>query len=141
MPEGLPKGERVSVEEKFNSIEMLLKATQPDGYAEYYNPRSPLLGKELSLGVIDKTDMLANDIMCWTILEFFYHAQFDMAFDLMTWYSNDWKASMSIDGVLLDSLTSQEYRYTQSQTLHEYQHPPEKRGLFGGKSQPPPERR
>jgi len=127
----------LNLAERLHNIEMLLKATQPKGYTEYYNPRLPLVGKELSIGAIDKTDMLANDIMCWTILEFFYHAQFDMAFDLMTWYQNDWKASMSIGGELLRNLTSPEYRYSQTQTLHEYQHQPERKGIFGGRSSPP----
>jgi len=130
-----PQPQHINIEEKFNAIEMLLKATEPDGYRDYYNPRSPLLGKEISMGVIEKTDMLANDLMSWCILELFYEGQIDMAWDLMTWYQNDWKASMSIDGKLLDSLTSQEYRYNQTQTLHEYQHLPEKRGMFGKKGQ------
>ena len=67
----------------------------------HINPRQSLLGKELSVGSIDKTDMLANDMMTWTILELFYEGQIDVAWDLMTWYQNDWKASMSIDGKLL----------------------------------------
>ena len=130
----------INLTERLHNIEMLLKATQPQGYLDYYNPRLPLLGKELSIGAIDKTDLLANDIMCWTILEFFFHVQFDAAFDLMTWYQNDWKASMSIGGELLRNLTSPEYRYTQTQELHEYQHPAEKRGLLRRKPVPPPER-
>jgi len=138
MPEQtMPK---INLAERLHTIEMLLKATQPQGYLDYYNPRLPLLGKELSIGAIDKTDMLANDIMCWTILEFFFHAQFDAAFDLMTWYQNDWKASMSIGGELLRNLTSPEYRYTQTQELHEYQHLPEKRGILGGRKTPPTSR-
>jgi len=125
-----------AMEDRFNNISLFLKATQPDGYDAYYNPRKPLLGKELSVGSIDKTDMLANDMMAWTILELFYEGQIDVAWDLMTWYQNDWKASMSIDGKLLDSLTSQEYKYSQTQTLHEFQHPPKKRGLFSRKEPP-----
>ena len=131
MPES-PTPPRINLAERLHTIEMLLQATQPRGYQDYYNPRLPLVGKELSIGSIDKTDMLANDVMCWTILEFFYHAQFDMAFDLMTWYQNDWKASMSIGGELLRNLTSPEYRYSQTQELHEYQHRPEKKRIFGG---------
>jgi len=125
-----------AMEDRFNNISLFLKATQPDGYDAYYNPRKPLLGKELSVGSIDKTDMLANDMMSWTILELFYEGQIDAAWDLMTWYQNDWKASMSIDGKLLESLTSQEYKYSQTQTLHEFQHPPKKRGLFSRKEPP-----
>jgi hypothetical protein len=133
------KAPSLNLAQRTHTIEMLLKATQPKGYTDYYNPRLPLVGKELSIGAIDKTDMMANDVMSWTILELFYHAQFDLAFDFMTWYQNDWKASMSIGGELLRNLTSPEYRYTQTQNVHEYQHRPEKRGLLGGRKQPPPE--
>lgn len=126
-----PELPKLNLTDRLHNIEMLLKATQPQGYEDYYNPRLPLLGKELSIGAIDKTDMMANDVMSWTIIEFFYHAQFDFAFDLMTWYQNDWKASMSIGGELLRNITSPEYRYTQSQEVHQYEHPVEKRGLFG----------
>ena len=123
--------------DRFSDISQLLHATQPEGYEEYYNSRSPLLGKELSIGIIDKTDMLANDMMSWAILELFFEGQTDFAWDYMTWYQNDWKASMSIDGRLLDRITSEEIRYTQEQTVHEHQHldTPKRGGLFnlGGK--------
>lgn len=125
-----------AMEDRFNNISLFLKATQPDGYESYYNPRKPLLGKELSVGSIDKTDMLAHNLMVWNILELFCEGQIDYAWDRMTWFQSDWKASMSIEGKLLDSLTSQEYKYSQTQTLHEFQHPPKKRGLFGGKEPP-----
>jgi hypothetical protein len=128
----LPLDKRIG--DKFSDLSLLLRATMPEGYDEYYNSRSPLLGKELSLGIIDKTDMLANDMLSWTILELFYEGQTDFAWDYMTWYQNDWKSSMSIDGKLLDRVTGEEIRYTQTQTLHEYEHPVErKHGLFGGR--------
>ena len=132
MPDLTELGKDRRVGDKFSDLSLLLRATMPEGYDEYYNARSPLLGKELSLGIIDKTDMLANDMLSWAILELFGDGQTDFAWDYMTWYQNDWKSSMSIDGKLLDRVTSEEIRYTQTQTLHEHQHPPEvKRGLFG----------
>lgn len=132
---GIPKNLGGPGEDRFNNICMFLKHTEPRGYTEYYNPRMPLLGKEVSVGILDKTDMLANDMMCWAILELFYEGQIDIAWDLMTWYQNDMKATMSIDGKLLDSLTSQEYRYTQTQAVHEYQHPVEKKRWLSGNKQ------
>jgi len=125
-----------SLGDKISDLTLLLRATRPSGYEEYYNTREPLLGKELSLGVIEREDMLANDMMCWCILEMFYEGQIDLAWDLMTWYQNDWKASMSIDGALLERLTSQEIKYTTKQDVHEYQHPQvqKKHGILGGKS-------
>ena len=122
-----------AMEERFNNMEMFLKATKPRGYEDYYNPRAPLLGKELSIGNIERNDMLANDMAVWAILDLLNEGQIDFAWDYMTWYQNDWKSSMSIDGRLLDSLTSQEIRYSQKQELHEYQHPIKKRGFFSPK--------
>jgi len=120
--------------DKFSDISLLLKATQPEGYDEYYNPRSPLLGKELSLGfVTEKTDMMANLMMSWSIIDLFAEGQIDFAWDWMTWYQNDWKASMSIGGMLLDKITTQEIKYSQTQELHEYEHRAQKRGILGRK--------
>jgi hypothetical protein len=120
-----------NIGDRISDLSLLLRATQPEGYDEYYNTRSPLLGKELSIGVLDKTDMMANDYMCMAILELFNEGQIDFAWDFMTNYQNDWKASMSIDGKLLDRITSQEIKYSHTQTLHEYEHPSgRKRGLF-----------
>jgi len=134
MPEDrLPDARGLGTEDRFNNIEMFLKATQPEGYDEYYNPRSPLLGKELSVGYVSREDMLANDMMVWTILECFIEGQMDIAWDLMTWYQNDWKASMSIDAKLLERLTTQEVKYDQTQHVYEHIVPQKKKGLFGGK--------
>ncbi|MBD3263573.1 MAG: hypothetical protein GF375_00540, partial [Candidatus Omnitrophica bacterium] len=47
--------------DRISDLTLLLKATRPRGYDDYYNSRSPLLGKEISLGSLDKEDMLAND--------------------------------------------------------------------------------
>ena len=121
-----------NINRKFSDVTLLLEATKPEGYEEYYNARAPLLGRELSIGIIDKTDMLANDMASWCILELFYEGQTDFAWDYMTWYQNDWKASMSIDGTLIDKLTSDEIRYTQTQHLHEHQDQV-KKGFLGGK--------
>jgi hypothetical protein len=124
--------------DRFSDLSMLLRATQPDGYDEYYNSRSPLLGKEISLGIIEKTDMLANDMVTWALLDLAYEGQIDFYWDFMTWYQNDWKASMSIDGKLLDRITGEEIRYTQTQTVHEHQHtqPEVKHGLFSRRKPP-----
>jgi hypothetical protein len=116
--------------DRISDLTLLLKATRPRGYDDYYNSRSPLLGKEVSLGVLDKEDMLANDLMVWAILEYFCEGQIDLAWDLMTWYQNDIKASMSIDAKLLEKITSSEIKYSTTQTLHEYQHQKQKKGIL-----------
>jgi hypothetical protein len=122
--------------DRFSDLSLLLDATKPEGYDEYYNTRSPLIGKEVSIGYLkEKTDMFGNDIMVWAILEMFCEGQSDLGWDLMLWYQNDIKTSTSIEAKLLDRITSKEIRYTTTQTLHEYNQPekqqPAKRGMFG----------
>ena len=133
---------KFNLSERLSNIELLLRATEPKEMDDYYNPRRPLLGKELSIGLLEKSDMKANFHMCWFIEELFLHAQFDAAFDFMPLCQNDIKARMSIGGELLRSLVSPEVRYKQEQTLHEYTHTPEKKGFFGGSRpvNPPPTR-
>ena len=121
------------VGDRFNDLTILLNATKPEGYDEYYNTRSPLLGREISLGYLkEKTDMMANLKMVWAILEDFAEGQIDVGWDFMTWYQNDIKTTPSIEGKLLDKITSREIKYTTNQTLHEHTSPqqPVKRGLL-----------
>ena len=120
----------IAIDDRFANIDMFLQPTMPQGYEEYYNPRSPLIGKELSVGYVTREDMYGNDEMVWAILDLFTEGQIDFAWDYMTWYQNDWKASMSIDAQLLKRLTEQEVKYDQTQ--HIYEHPIEqkKKGLF-----------
>ena len=121
------------VGDRFNDLTILLNATKPEGYDEYYNTRSPLLGREISLGYLkEKTDMMANLKMVWAILEDFAEGQIDVGWDFMTWYQNDIKTTPSIEGKLLDKITSREIKYTTTQTLHEHTSPqqPVKRGLL-----------
>lgn len=123
---------RKRIGDRYSDISLLIETSRPKGYEEYYEIREPLLGKEPSLGSIDKTDMLANDLISWAILELLFEGQTDFAWDYMTWYQNDWISTRSIDGKLLDRLTSEEIRYTQTQHVHE--HPPEpsiKKGFLG----------
>lgn len=129
-----------STGDRISDLSLLLEATQPEGYDEYYNTRSPLLGKELSIGLIEKTDMMSNAYTVRAIQELFNEGQIDFGWDYMTEYQNDLKASMSINGTLLDRITSQEIKYSHTQTLHEYEHPsPRRKGLLsrlaGGKTE------
>ena len=122
MPE-FPRPDNYNIGDRISDISLFLRATQPEGYDEYYNTRSPLLGKEVSIGVFEKTDMMANNLMCAAILECFNEGQIDFAWDYMTRYQNDLKASMSIGAELLKRITSQEIKYSHTQTLHEFEHP------------------
>jgi len=134
MPD-MPKPREIDVMERFNSLEMLLENTQPVGseFEDYFNIRKPLLSKETYLGFIEREDMLAYSLMVDAIQENLHHGLIPLSLDLEVKYLNDIRTTPSINGEFFNHLTSQEFKYSQTQTLHEYQHPPERRGLLGGR--------
>ena len=123
--------------ERFNSLEMLLENTQPQGkeFHDYFNIRKPLLSKETYLGVIEKTDQLAYGYVVDAIQENLHHGLIQLALDWEVRYLNDIRTTPSIDGEFLRRMTSQEFKYSQTQELHEYQHKPKKKGIFGPKGE------
>ena len=121
--------------ERFSNLEMLLENTQPTGdeYNDFFNIRKPILSKETYLGLIDREDMLAYELWVDAIQENIFHGLFGLALEMMVKYLSNIRTTPSINGTFLTRLTSQEFKYHQSQDIHEYQHPVKKRGLFGGK--------
>ena len=122
------------------SIEMLLDNTQPKGkeFTAYFNIRKPLLSKETYLGVIQREDLLAYSIMVDAIQENLHHGLIDLALDQMVKYLNDIRTTPSVGGEFLNKITSQEFKYTQTQNLHEWQHKAPKKTIFGGPPKNPP---
>jgi len=113
--------------------------TLADEQDEYYGPIRPCLGPELSVAYIDKEDMPSYIMQVRTAQEMFAHGQDDLGLYIQTTMTAELKLTDSIDGRVVDNIFSNKMEYSQTQTLHEYQHPVErKRGLFGGK---PPEQR
>lgn len=133
-----PDSSGFDIMDRFNSLEMLLENTQPEGeeFNDYFNIRKPILSKETYLGVIQREDIFAYDLAVDAIQENLHHGLINLALDWEVKYLNDIRMTPSIDGEFLRRMTSQEFKYSQTQTLHEYQHKPEKKGLFG-KPRPP----
>ena len=71
--------------DRFNNVEMLLENTQPKGseFLGFFNIRKPLLSKETYLGVIEREDMLAYDLMESCIQENLHHGLFNLALEQM----------------------------------------------------------
>ena len=138
-----PKQQSVDLMERFNNLEMLLQNTQPTGnqYNDFFNIRKPILSKETYLGVIKREDMLAYELWVDAVQENLHHGLFGLALEMMVKYLSNIRTTPSIEGIFLQRLTSQEFKYHQSQDIHEYHHPVKKRrGLFS-RGPPPVEER
>jgi len=128
--------------ERFSSLEMLLDPTLPKGkgFFDFFNIRKMLLSKETYLGNIEREDLLALDCMVDAIQENIHHGIIQFALEQQVKYANNLRTTPSVKGMLLEKITSQEYKYTQKQELHEFQHKPERKKLFGGPPKQPPVR-
>lgn len=130
-----PQIQYANLMERYNNLEMLLENTQPTGveYQDFFNIRKPLLSKETYLGLIEREDMFAYELWVDAIQENIHHGLFELALEMMVTYMSNIRITPSIGGEFLKRLTSSEVKYHQSSELHEYQHKPEKKSIFGGK--------
>jgi len=123
---------------RLDQYKNFLNPTLADDQDDYYGPIRPLIGPELSVAVLEKEDILSYLLQVKTAQEMFANGQDDLGLLIMTTMTSELKLSMSRDGLVVDNIFSNKIEYSQSQTLHEYQHNAEqKRGLFGGRSPPP----
>ena len=110
-----------------------LEPTIPKGQEDYYNSRKPLISKELSVGNIERYDMIGNLDMYDAILEFLEEGQIGLARFMMTRFQGEFKMSMSFDGMFMDQITTNKFEYTQKQDITEHVQPMKRKGMFGGK--------
>lgn len=114
-----------------------LTPTQPKGYNEFYDERKQLMGKELSVANLEKEDIECYEKMINVAQEMLIYGQDLMARTIMISMVSGLKLSMSLEGMFIENLLANKIEYAQTQTVHEYQHAPEKRGIFGGKKTQP----
>ena len=140
MPDPEKIAQQVFEKKRIDQYRGFLKPTVADDQDEFYGPIRPLIGPELSVANLDKEDILSYKITVICVEEMLANGQDDIAIEDMTGMTAELKLSMSDGARVLDNIFSNRIEYSQTQTLHEYQHPPEKRGLFGGgrKKGPPP---
>jgi len=110
-----------------------LEPTMPKGQEQYYNTRKPLISKELSVGNIERSDMIGNFDMEDAIMDFMEEGQIGLARFMMTRFQSEFKMTMSFEGRFMDQITTNKFEYTQRQDIHEHLEPVKKRGMFGGK--------
>ena len=109
-----------------------LEPTVPKGQNEYYNDRKPLISKELSVGIIERGDMISYFDLEDAILEFMEEGQLGLARFLMTRWQSEIKLTMSFDGRFMDQISTSKFEYVQKQDITEHVEAPKRRGLFGG---------
>jgi len=110
-----------------------LEPTIPKGQEDYYNARKPLISKELSVGNIERTDMIGNLDMYDAILEFLEEGQIGLARFMMTRFQGEFKMTMSFDGLFMDQITTSKFEYTQKQDITEHVLPVKRKGILGGR--------
>lgn len=131
------KMHEIAMEKKrLDQYKSFLNPTLADDQNEYYGPIRPLIGPELSVANLEREDMLSYLKTEYAVQEMFANGQDDLGLLMMTTMTAELKLSMSRDGLVIDNIFSNKMEYTQTQNLHEYQHQPERRGLF---SKRPPE--
>ena len=136
MPEQMtPSSSQIAQRQNIDQYSRFLKPTIPAGQLDYYNPRMPLVSKELSIGNIQREDMIAYLDTEQAILEFLEEGQIGLARFMMTTFQSELKLSMSFDGLFMEYIATNKFEYTQTQHLHEHQDRPKKGFLgIGGKS-------
>jgi hypothetical protein len=108
-----------------------LEPTIPRGQSDYYNERKPLISKELSVGNIEREDMISYLDLEDAILEFLEEGQIGLARFIMTRFQSELKLSMSFDAQFMKQITTSKFEYTQKQDIHEHVEPPKRKSIFG----------
>ena len=121
----------IGYKERLTNVERFLGPTLPKGRDEYYNTIRPLMGKELSLGILDKTDVGSNLITVQCARMFIRYGQEITGRGIMTDLIAEMKFSGSIDGTMLDAIFKEKIQYEQTQHVHEHTEPTPRKGLFG----------
>jgi len=119
--------------ERLSTIERFLSPTVPKGRDEWYNKIRPIMGKELSLGILEKTDIYSHLKQAQTSRIFYLHGQEVIARGVMSDFIAELKLSGSIDGTTLSNIFRDKIEYEQTQHVHEHIDQPQKKKLFGGR--------
>ena len=128
--ENLPQ---VPTKQSIDQYSKFLEPTMPKGQEEYYNSRKPLISKELSVGNIERTDMIGNFDMEDAIMDFMDEGQIGIARFLMTRFQSEFKMTMSFEGRFMEQITTNKFEYSQKQDIHEYIEPVPRKSMFGGR--------
>lgn len=119
--------------ERLSTVERFLGPTLPKGRDEWYNKIRPLMGKELSLGILEKTDIGGYLLTVQCARMFLLHGQEITGRGIMTDMIAELKLSGSIDGTMVENIFREKIQYEQTQHVHEHTEPQPRKKWIGGK--------
>jgi|GEM_PF-7046686 len=122
-------------QKRFTTIERFLDSTKPKKADEWFDQIRPLWGKELSLGILDKTDIMSYLLTIETAMTFLSYNIEKTGRKIMVKLIAELKLSGSIDGTMIENIFREKIQYEQTQHVHEHTEHQQRRGIFGGKKQ------
>jgi len=128
--EGMP-GSVDQSRKRLSTMERFLEVTKPKKADEWLDKIRPLCGKELSMGILDKSDIWSYVITIETAMKFLSYNVERTGRKIMVKFTSELKLSGSIDGTMIDNIFREKIQYEQTQNIHEHSQPPPKRGILG----------
>jgi len=132
--EQMPISERQD-EKRFSTIERFLDSTKPKHADDWFDKIRPLWGKELSLGIFDKTDILSYILTVDVALNFLSYNIERTGRKIMVKLIAEIKCTGSIDGTMIENIFREKIQYEQTQHVHEHSEPQQRRGFLGRRKQ------
>ena len=120
-------------EKRFTTIERFLDSTKPKKADDWFDQIRPLWGKELSLGILDKSDIMSYLLTIETALTFLSYNIEKTGRKIMVKLISELKLSGSIDGTMIENIFREKIQYEQTQHVHEHTEQQPRRGLLGGR--------
>ena len=130
MQEQMPGPSRQD-EKRFSSIERFLDSTKPKHADEWFDTIRPLYGKELSMGILDKPDIMSYLLTIETAMNLLSYNIERTGRKIMVKLIAELKLSGSIEGTMIENIFREKIQYEQTQHVHEHTEPAPKRGILG----------
>ena len=118
---------------RFSTVERFLDPTKPKQQDDWFDSIRPLWGKELSLGILDKNDIMSYLLTIETAMTFLSYNIERTGRKIMVKLIAELKLSGSIDGAMIENIFRERIQYEQTQHVHEHSDPAPRRGFFGGR--------
>lgn len=123
-------GPRKQGDKRFSTMERFLEATRPKQEDAWLDKIRPLCGKELSLGILEKTDIMSYLLTIETAMTFLSYNIEKTGRKMMVKLVSELKLSGSIEGTMIDAIFKEKIEYEQTQNIHEHTTPaPKKKWL------------
>ena len=119
--------ERLSNIDRFLGVDSTLPKKRDD---EWYDKIRPLMSKELSLGILDKTDIMSYLLTIQCARMFLLYGQEITGRGIMTDFIAELKLSSSIGGTMIDAIFKEKIQYEQRQDIHEHVEPAPRKKWF-----------